>query len=91
VVTFKQAGKYLTQDAPLPPDVSTNAGNLGDYSSIMTNDLTWLKVTTKVKGKTVSFLSSTGCLKGKRPYTMTFTATNGTSSSTDTVGGTGGC
>jgi hypothetical protein len=90
VVTFRKSGNYLLQDAPLPPDVSTNAGNLGDYSSILTNDLMWLKVTRKVKGKTVAFLSSTGCMHGTRPYSMTFTATNGTAVETKAIGPTNG-
>lgn len=92
VVTFKNSGKYLLQDAPLPADVSTNAGNLGLYSSITLNDLTWFKLTTKVKGKTVAFLSSIGCSKGKRPYSMTFTAADATtSSSTSSISGKGSC
>jgi hypothetical protein len=91
VVTFTQAGKYLLQDAPLPPDVSTNAGNLGLYNSLTQNDLTWMKLTRKVKGKTVSFLSSVGCLKGKRPYTITFTATNGTATQVSALNAKGAC
>ncbi len=90
-VTFKNDGNYLLQNAPLPADVSTDAGNLGLYSSITLNDLTWFKLTAKVKGKTVAFLSSVGCDKGKRPYSMTYTATNGTTPQTSTVSGTGKC
>ena len=41
-----------SQDAPLPPDVSTNAGNLGTYDSLTTTSLKWSKITAKVKGKT---------------------------------------
>jgi hypothetical protein len=91
VVTFTQSGKWLLQDAPLPPDVSTNAGNLGLYNSLTLNDLTWMKVTRTVKHKTVSFLSSVGCMKGKRPYTMAFTATNGTTTETEPLSGNGRC
>jgi hypothetical protein len=91
VVTFRQMGKWLLQDAPLPPDVSTKAANLPFYSSILTNDLTWVKLTRKVSGKPVSFLSSVGCLKGKRPYTMTFTATNGAATETTSIAGNGAC
>lgn len=92
LVTFKQQGNYLLQDAPLPPDVSTNAGNAGLYNALASNDLTWAKATAKVKGKTVAFLSSIGCDKGKRPYTMTFTATNGTVTQTaPPITGSGKC
>jgi len=91
VVTFTNAGKYLLQNAPLPPDVSTNAGYLGLYSSITLNDLNWFKLTAKVKGKTVAFLSSVGCSKGKRPYSMTFTAANGTTTQTSSLSGNGKC
>jgi hypothetical protein len=90
-VTFKQAGNWLLQDAPLPPDVSTQAGNLPLYSSILTDNLTWLKVTTKVKGKPVAFLSSIGCMKGKRPYSMAFTATKGGAPETFQLSRTGTC
>ncbi len=46
----------------------------GQAGSLETEHLTWLKVTKKVKGKTVAATASVGCLKGKRPYTTTFTA-----------------
>lgn len=91
VVTFSQQGNYLLQDAPLPPDVSTDAGGLGLYNSLTTNDLNWSKMTAKVKGKSVAYFSSIGCLKGKRPYTMTFTATNGTTQETESLSGNGTC
>jgi hypothetical protein len=90
VVTFSQSGNWLLQDAPLPADVSTNAGNLGLYSSITQNDLTW-GATRRVKGKTVSFLSSIGCMHGKRPYSMRFTATNGSVTETKSISSTGTC
>jgi hypothetical protein len=90
VVTFKQAGNYLVQDAPLPPDVSTQAAGLPLYSSITQNDLIW-GATRRVKGKTVSYLSSIGCMHGKRPYSMTFTATNGTTPETTVINGNGAC
>jgi hypothetical protein len=90
VVTFSQSGNWLSQDAPLPPDVSTNAGNLGLYSSIIQNDLNW-GATRRVHGKTVSYLSSIGCMHGKRPYSMTFTATNGATPQTTVINGNGAC
>ncbi len=37
--------------------------------------MNWFKKSTKtVKGKTVAATASVACLKGKRPYTTTFTA-----------------
>ncbi len=49
------------------------------YGSLIKENLNWFKVTTKVKGKTVGNNESIGCLHGKRPWSITFTATtNGT-------------
>lgn len=62
--TVSQHGKTWTEDVPLPPDVSTEAGRLrGVYAAIVSDTLTWTK----------GFQVSTGC-KGKRPWSMTFTA-----------------
>ena len=56
--TVKQVGKYMVQDTPLPPDVSTRAGNLkGIYGSLIAEHLNWKNLTTKVKGKTVGYNS----------------------------------
>jgi hypothetical protein len=70
--TYKTQGKYLVVDVPVPHYVSFPAP--GASGSLESEHLNWLKVTKKVKGKTVAMSSSVGCLKGKRPYTTTFTA-----------------
>ena len=70
--TYKTKGKYLVVDVPVPHYVSFPAP--GVAGSLETEHLNWLKVTKKVHGKTVAASASIGCLKGKRPYTMTFKA-----------------
>jgi hypothetical protein len=87
--TSRQSGKNLVQDVPLPPDVSTKAGNLsGVYGSLTLEQLAWRKLTTKVHGKTVGFLQSMGCKGGKRPWSEKFTAVNaGTTLPAVTVSG----
>jgi hypothetical protein len=92
VGTLKQAGSTLIQDTPLPPDVSTSAGNLpGTYGSLEVETLKWLNISAKVKGKKIPFLQSTGCTKNKRNYTVKFTATNGTISESGTIAGKATC
>ncbi len=70
--TAKTVGKYLVVDVPVPKYVSFPAPGLA--GSLETEHLNWLKVTKTVNGKTVAASASVGCLKGKRPYSMTFTA-----------------
>src|SRR5947209_4237438 len=65
----------LVTDVPLPPDVSTKAGGLtGVYGSLIKEALTFKKLSTKVKGKTVGFNESFACKKGKRPYVVQYTS-----------------
>lgn len=72
----KQQGKYLVTDVPLPDYVSTKvAGRQDFYGSLVTEQLKWFKVTKKVKGKTIGAQSSVGCVKGKRPWSITYTST----------------
>jgi hypothetical protein len=75
--TIKQVGNSIVQDTPLPPDVSTMVAGLTVYGSLIHYTLNWSKATMKVKGKTVAFVSSTGC-KGSRKYSVAFTATDTT-------------
>lgn len=73
--TVKQAGKNQIIDIPLPPSISTRVANQpGFYSSLIHQQLTWYKLSTKVKGKTVYNSASVGCQKGKRPWSITITA-----------------
>jgi hypothetical protein len=74
--TLVQHGSNLVQNTPLPPDVSTDAGNIGAYGSLTLESLKWAKLTTNVKGKTIPFLESTGCRGGARPVQVAFTATD---------------
>jgi hypothetical protein len=91
--TLTQSGKNMVMNVPLPPDVSTAAGGLtGVYASLISEDLSWKKQTTKVKGKTVGYFQSVGCQKGKRPYSTAFTALSfAGASGTSTVSGSTGC
>ena len=93
--TYKTQGKYLVIDVPVPKYVSFPAP--GVAGSLETEHLTWLKLTKTVKGKTVAATASVACLKGKRPYTTTFTANLPTSTgapgpnNTATVTGSAPC
>ncbi|MGB0098169.1 MAG: hypothetical protein WBP81_37230 [Solirubrobacteraceae bacterium] len=61
-----------TLDVPIPPYVSFPLSGL--QGSLVTETLKWPKKTTKVHGKTVGYLASVACKRGKRPYSTTFTA-----------------
>jgi hypothetical protein len=75
--TYTVQGGFEVLDTPLPPNVSTAAGGLtGVYASLQKLDVTFPKLTRKVKGKTVSYQESVACKAGKRPYSFTFTAQN---------------
>jgi hypothetical protein len=89
--TLKQSGTTLILDTPLPPPVSTNAGNLGLYSSLLAETITYPKLTAKVSGKTVPYLESVGCTAGKRTTTVTFTATDGATKQVSSVKSTSSC
>ena len=86
-------GKFQVTDIPLPADISTRVANQPDfYGSLIKETLNWAKLSTKVKGKTVYNNVSIGCLKGKRPWSITFTATtNGSNKETQTVNGSSKC
>jgi hypothetical protein len=88
-----QQGKYEVTDVPLPPDVSTRvADHANFYGSLIKQTLTWFKVSIKSHGKTVFNNVSTGCLHGKRPWSITFTATtNGHDRQVSTVKGSSKC
>jgi hypothetical protein len=75
--TIRQQGGYEVTNIPLPAYVSTRAGNIpGAYAALIRLDVTYKKLTTKVKGKTVAYQASVGCKSGKRPYSFVFTASN---------------
>jgi hypothetical protein len=91
VGTTKQVGKNLVQNTPIPASVSFPIPGL--EGSLTSETLHWLKVTHKVKGKTVAYNTSVGCKKGKRPYSVAFTAESapGAAPETQTVTGTQKC
>ncbi|HEY1508260.1 MAG TPA: hypothetical protein VGF93_04605 [Solirubrobacteraceae bacterium] len=91
--TVKQQGKFQIVDIPLPADISTRVANQPNfYGSLIKETLNWSKISTKVKGKTVFNNVSVGCKSGKRPWSVTYTATtNGTSKETQTVNGSSKC
>ncbi len=73
--TVKSQGGYLVNNVPEEADISFNAGNAGLWSPLISETLNWGgKV--KVKGKTYSYIVSTGCKKNARPWTAQFTAAN---------------
>jgi hypothetical protein len=74
--TFTKHGKWLWLDVPIPTYVSFPLGAGHVTGSLEAEHLTYFKMTRKVHGKTVAFQASTGCLHGKRPFALTFTATN---------------
>lgn len=92
IATVANSGSNVVQNTPLPPDVSTDAGNIGAYGSLTNEALKWNKLTVKVKGKTIPFIESTGCPKGSRSYTVAFTAVDAASeTATSSVTGSGKC
>ena len=91
VGSVKQVGKFLVVAVPLPPDISTNVAGLGFYGSLIHQQLTFRKLTKKVHGKTVAYNASVSCLKGKRPWSITFQANNGGHTQTSTVKGSSKC
>jgi hypothetical protein len=89
---LKQQGKNLVLDVPLPPDISTRvAYHPNFYGSLVHQVLTFRKLTTKVKGKTVGFTSSVACKGSKRPFSVAFTAVSGGAKETRTVSSSAKC
>jgi hypothetical protein len=76
-------------DTPIPSYVSFPLA--GVEGSLTGETLHWLKVSKTVGGKTVSEIASVGCKSGKRPYSVTFTASMNGQSQTSTVSGTQKC
>ncbi len=91
--TVKSVGKFEVIDIKLPADISTRVENQPNlYGSLIGQRVTYYKVSTKVKGKTVYNSVSVGCQKGSRPWSITFTATsNGRDKEVHTVKGTSPC
>jgi hypothetical protein len=89
---IKQHGKNMVTDVPLPPDVSTSVANQPNfYGSLVNEALTFSKTTVKKGKKIYGFQSSFACKKGKRPYSVAFTAVDGAQRETKTVSGSARC
>jgi hypothetical protein len=73
--TAKQQGKIWVLDTPVPRYVTFPIPGL--EGSVKTLHMVHFNLHKKVKGKTVAYLASTGCQNGKRPYSVSFTAQNG--------------
>jgi hypothetical protein len=71
--TYKQVGKYLELDVPIPSYITYPVAGLA--GSLESEHLTFLKVTRQVHGKTVAATSSIGAQGHSRPYSVTFTST----------------
>jgi hypothetical protein len=83
--TIKTVGKNLVQNTPIPGYVSFPLN--GVEGSLTGETLKWLNPTIKVKGKTVNYVQSVGCKSGKRPFTVTYSASqNGVSQSGSATG-----
>jgi hypothetical protein len=89
--TVKTVGKNLVMNTPIPSYVSFPLA--GIEGSLTGETLQWMKATTKVHGKTVAAIASTGCKGGKRPYSVTFTAESapGAAPQSSTVTGSQKC
>jgi len=80
--TVKQHGKNLVFDTPVPSTVNRPAGG-ALAGSLETEHLVWVKSGKTTKGKKVNILTSVGCQKGKRPWSVKFTATLPTNNTTE--------
>jgi hypothetical protein len=90
--TVKELGKNEVINVSLPADVSTSVASIpGLYGSLVKAVLTFRKLTTKVKRKTVAFNESFACMSGQRPYSVQFTAATSHGPETQTVQGTARC
>jgi hypothetical protein len=91
--TVKNVGKFQVTDIPLPADISTRVANQPNfYGSLIKEQLNWAKVSTRVNGKTVFNNVSVACQGGKRPWSVTYTATtNGSDKEIQTVKGSSPC
>ena len=90
--TYKQHGKYLELDVPIPSYI--NYPVPGMVGSLESEHLTFLKLTRQLHGKTVAATSSIGCQGHTRPYSATFTSTlpsNGAAKEIHTVSASAAC
>ncbi len=80
--TVAVRGGMLVNNVPEDANISFNAGNTGDWGSLLSETLVW-KGTVKHRGKVYPYLVSTGCTKHRtHAWTAAFTATNAVGSVT---------
>ena len=93
VGTISYQGKYQVTNIPLPADISTRvADHANFYGSLIHETLSFFKYSARVHGKTIYNNQSIGCLHGKRPWSITYTATtNGADRQVSTVSGAAKC
>ena len=87
-------GKNWVLTLPLPPDISNKVANTpGLYGSLISEVLSPISQTTKVGGKTRGYMESVACQGHKRPYSITFTASQYGSGApeTQTISGSAAC
>jgi hypothetical protein len=90
--TYKTQGKYLMTNVPVPHDIDYPVA--GIVGSLQYEQLTYKSQTKKVHGKKVLSQESVGCLKHKRPYSVTTVTTGGSAGSakkTETVSHSAPC
>jgi hypothetical protein len=90
--TYRQVGKYLELDVPIPDYINYPVPGL--VGSLESEHLTFAKLTRPVHGKTVAATSSIGCQGHNRPYSATFTSTlpsNGATKEIHTVSASAAC
>ena len=68
------SGKKLVIDVPLPSYVSSKVLGGPTWGSLVREQITWKKLSSKSHGKTHYFVSSIGCKSGKRQWKQQFTA-----------------
>ncbi|HTW11327.1 MAG TPA: hypothetical protein VME01_01180 [Solirubrobacteraceae bacterium] len=73
--TAVEKGHSLVNNVPEEADISFNAGGAGLWGPLLTETLTW-NGKVKVKGKTYSYLVSTGCKGKSRPWSVSYTGTD---------------
>jgi hypothetical protein len=81
--TYRNAGRYFVSDVPVPGYIDYPVQ--GQVGSLQNEYLRFTSQTRTVKAKKVISQASTGCLKGKRPYTITTTTTGGSEGSQHVV------
>jgi hypothetical protein len=87
--TIKSVGKNLVENTPIPSYVSFPLAEV--EGSLTGETLHWSNLHRTVKGKTVYYTQSVGCKKGKRPYSVAYTAEQNGTSQTGTVTGSSKC